>query len=598
MSTLSLAGEQTFVRGPEPAPQPGPGPDRLRPRPPTARPPVAPHCGPRSSGRIAAAFPAAVPSPLHRAGILVSSGCRRRLASPGARLAPAAEHEAAEREAEAERADREGADRDRPCASRTGAASVRAPPAPRRSAARRGAACASRRRRARRDRDRRRSPRLGGLVRHCARSIACFDGVSPDPPRVRPPFRQPRGRRTRRTALARPSRARLRPELVVASGDLTHRGRRAQHERPRPSCAGSARRVLAVPGNHDIPYAPRPASPGRGREFERHWETAEPVHASAGLVRRRPELRAPLASPVAARSGDAQLERAAAASPAQARRRSASCALHHQLTGAPWRTRKRPVAHRNHVLGRARRRRRRADPLRATSTRRRWPSGTSSRLSTAAQRGVAVAIAPGLGQPRPHRRGEARGLLVHEADERRDPRRHLRLARGRLGPDRGAPVPAGRRAAGRDPGLQPPRACPQRQTLLLQPRQHRHRGHRAPSRDRPLRGQSSDTADPAPRPRDRQGRPAVPRDTRPNPAAPGAAIGRPSRPTPGTALEGGRPRAEALRRARLRASRLQGTVLGGAVVTRARAGCSRRPRRRPLPARTPPRSPWTASPSR
>jgi hypothetical protein len=31
-------------------------------------------------------------------------------------------------------------------------------------------------------------------------------------------------------------------------------------------------------------------------------------------------------------------------------------------------------------------------------------------------RGATVAIAPGLGQPRPDRRGEARGLLVHESE--------------------------------------------------------------------------------------------------------------------------------------------------------------------------------------
>ncbi len=30
-------------------------------------------------------------------------------------------------------------------------------------------------------------------------------------------------------------------------------------------------------------------------------------------------------------------------------------------------------------------------------------------------RGVTVSVAPGLGQPRPRRRGEARGLLVYEA---------------------------------------------------------------------------------------------------------------------------------------------------------------------------------------
>ena len=34
-------------------------------------------------------------------------------------------------------------------------------------------------------------------------------------------------------------------------------------------------------------------------------------------------------------------------------------------------------------------------------------------------RGVVVATTPGLGRPRPHRHGEARGVLVYSADERR-----------------------------------------------------------------------------------------------------------------------------------------------------------------------------------
>jgi hypothetical protein len=33
---------------------------------------------------------------------------------------------------------------------------------------------------------------------------------------------------------------------------------------------------------------------------------------------------------------------------------------------------------------------------------------------TGGERGVTVSIAPGLGQPRPNRRGEARGLVVYE----------------------------------------------------------------------------------------------------------------------------------------------------------------------------------------
>jgi hypothetical protein len=35
---------------------------------------------------------------------------------------------------------------------------------------------------------------------------------------------------------------------------------------------------------------------------------------------------------------------------------------------------------------------------------------------TGEARGVVVSIAPGLGQPRPNRRGEARGLHVYECD--------------------------------------------------------------------------------------------------------------------------------------------------------------------------------------
>ena len=46
----------------------------------------------------------------------------------------------------------------------------------------------------------------------------------------------------------------VRPELLVASGDLTHRGRRDQHERAAGFLRSLGPPVLAVPGNHDIPY--------------------------------------------------------------------------------------------------------------------------------------------------------------------------------------------------------------------------------------------------------------------------------------------------------------------------------------------------------
>jgi 3',5'-cyclic AMP phosphodiesterase CpdA len=47
--------------------------------------------------------------------------------------------------------------------------------------------------------------------------------------------------------------ARLRPSLVIASGDLTQRARRAQFRAAARFLAGLPAPVLVVPGNHDIP---------------------------------------------------------------------------------------------------------------------------------------------------------------------------------------------------------------------------------------------------------------------------------------------------------------------------------------------------------
>jgi 3',5'-cyclic AMP phosphodiesterase CpdA len=91
--------------------------------------------------------------------------------------------------------------------------------------------------------------------------------------------------------------------------------------------------------------------------------------------------------------------------------------LHHHLVGAPWRTRKKPVARRNEVLaslvdaG--------AELILAGHI---HQAAVAERhefeVSIGVERGVTVSIAPGLGQPRPRRRGEARGLHVYEAHER------------------------------------------------------------------------------------------------------------------------------------------------------------------------------------
>ena len=69
---------------------------------------------------------------------------------------------------------------------------------------------------------------------------------------------------------------RMEPQLVVASGDLAHRGRRSELERGAALLRSLGPPVLAVPGNHDLPYTPsRFARPWT--EFERVWETTEPT---------------------------------------------------------------------------------------------------------------------------------------------------------------------------------------------------------------------------------------------------------------------------------------------------------------------------------
>src|SRR5881398_1642280 len=132
---------------------------------------------------------------------------------------------------------------------------------------------------------------------------------------------------------------RFAPELVIASGDLSHRGREDQLARASRFLRGLDRPVLAIPGNHDIPYT-FPARFTRAfREFERQWETTEPTYSSPtlhviGLNSVRPWRH---------QSGGvrtAQLERA------EERLRDAApgafqiVVLHHHMIGAPWRSRK------------------------------------------------------------------------------------------------------------------------------------------------------------------------------------------------------------------------------------------------------------------
>ena len=210
---------------------------------------------------------------------------------------------------------------------------------------------------------------------------------------------------------------RLEPELIVASGDLTHRGRPEQHERAARFLRSFGLPLHAIPGNHDIPYTFPAQFTRTFAEFERLWGTTQPVyHSNRLLIVGLNSVRAWRHQSGGVRQ--TQLDWAAqelADAPAGAFR---IVTLHHHLLGAPWRSSKKPVAKRNHVL---------ASLVEAgaelvlaghihqaaISERREFEISTPG-----GERGVTVSIAPGLGQPRPNRRGEARGLHVYEvADE-------------------------------------------------------------------------------------------------------------------------------------------------------------------------------------
>jgi 3',5'-cyclic AMP phosphodiesterase CpdA len=207
---------------------------------------------------------------------------------------------------------------------------------------------------------------------------------------------------------------RLEPQLVVASGDLAHRGRRAELERAAELLRSLGPPVLAVPGNHDLPYTParfvRPWA-----EFERVWKTTEPTASLPGLHAVGLNSARPLRHQGGALS-HAQLERAAgrlAAAETGALRVAVS---HHHLIGAPWRAaRKRPISRRSRVLGTLVDAG--ADLILAGHI---HQAAVSERhefeVVGDGARAAVVAIAPGLGQPRPRRLGEARGLHLHEAD--------------------------------------------------------------------------------------------------------------------------------------------------------------------------------------
>lgn len=208
------------------------------------------------------------------------------------------------------------------------------------------------------------------------------------------------------------------PELVVASGDITHRNRAEQHARAAGFLRSLDRPLLVIPGNHDIPVLPPRRFTATFDAFRREWPQTEPTYRSERIVACGLNSVRPWKQQGGALRRD-QIERVAQAfadAPPAALR---FVAVHHHLMGAPWRTRKRTIANRSTVLGGL------VDAgAEVIVSGHAHQSTVGERrefeVLTAASRphATVVAIAPGLGQPRPKRRGEARGLHLYEADDR------------------------------------------------------------------------------------------------------------------------------------------------------------------------------------
>jgi len=208
----------------------------------------------------------------------------------------------------------------------------------------------------------------------------------------------------------------LAPELVLATGDLGHRGRQSELVRAAELLGSLGAPVLAVPGNHDIPYTVPARFTHPFTAWERVFGRIDPVHRSEMLIVVGLNSVRPWRQQGGALS-DTEMSRMAselARAPEGALR---VVALHHHLAAPPWRAaHKRPLRRRNAVLqafveagaelvaaGHVHQA--------AIAEHREFEALEDGRRGS-----LVLATAPGFGRPRPRRKGEARGVNVYEAE--------------------------------------------------------------------------------------------------------------------------------------------------------------------------------------
>jgi len=205
------------------------------------------------------------------------------------------------------------------------------------------------------------------------------------------------------------------PELVVATGDLTHRGRPSQFARGAEFLRSLGPPVVAIPGNHDIPMLPPARWLRPFAQFETTWGETERVVRTDGVVVCALNSVRPLRWQRGAlgRSQLATVASAFADAPAGSLR---VVALHHHVAGPPWRTGKRPIPRRLDVVSAL-----------AEAGAELVLSGHTHQSLLVEQReflyraeapgGLVLAVAPGVGRPRPGRDAEARGFHLYEVGD-------------------------------------------------------------------------------------------------------------------------------------------------------------------------------------
>jgi 3',5'-cyclic AMP phosphodiesterase CpdA len=209
----------------------------------------------------------------------------------------------------------------------------------------------------------------------------------------------------------------LRPEVLVVTGDVAHRGRRVELEAAKAMLDGLGLPLVVVPGNHDIPYTFPARFTRTFDEWNRVFGTTQPTYASEHVaVWGLNSVRAWRQQGGALEKNQLlESESRIAEAPSGVLK---VVAVHHHLASPPWRAaRKRPLTHRDAVL--------RALTVAGADL---VVSGHVHQASLAERRefktlevgstrSIVLATAAGLGRPRPKRREEARGLNVYEVDD-------------------------------------------------------------------------------------------------------------------------------------------------------------------------------------